>query len=178
MAISPNDYYGELSDAVTYFEDALHETDFLGASDADKEKALLAATRAIDALKFRGHKSTVYDAYQAADALGRDPTAEEIATADALQALQFPRDDQADVPAAIQYAAWEEAHSLLAGRDPALERENLPLSSYGSGSTRVSVDTSRPSPEHIAHGITSFRAWRYLLPYLDNNNNFDVSRVR
>lgn len=178
MAIDPASYYGDLADAVTYFEDALHETDFLGASDADKEKALLAATRAIDALKFRGHKAPVYDAYQAADALGRDPTAAEIAAADALQDLQFPRDDQDEVPTAIQYATWEEAHSLLSGRDPALERENLPLSSYGAGSTRVSVDTSRPSPEHLAHGITSYRAWRYLMPYLDNNNSFDVSRIR
>ncbi len=55
MAVDPTCYYGDLADAVAYFTDErLNEQDFLGKSSDNQEKAPLAATRAIDALKFSG----------------------------------------------------------------------------------------------------------------------------
>lgn len=176
MAIDPTKYYGTLLEAETYFGERLHETDYLGASTANKEKALLAATRAIDALRFAGDKVPVYDIKQVALAAGRDPTTAELEAADAEQLLQFPRDTQTEVPDAIKFATWEEAHSLLSGRDPSQERENLSTASYGVSSTRASLDVGRPSMDHLAHGITSWVAWRHLLPYLANDSSFTVSR--
>ena len=172
MAIDPNDYYGTLTEAVTYFEDRLHETDFLSKSSEMQEKALLAATRDIDALVFSGYKTPVYTLLQS----NPDATDDEIAAADATQALQFPRDGDVAVPEQIKIATWEIAHERLRGRDPSIEKENLVLTSDGAGSTRFSMDRTGPAPAWLRNGVVSFVAWRYLMPYLDDNNTFEVRR--
>jgi len=173
MAIDPASYYGTLAESIAYFTDRLHETDFLSKSSDMQERALLAATRNIDALSFSGYKTHVYDLLLA----NPDATDEEIAAADATQALQFPRDGDVEVPEAIKIATWEVAHELLRGRDPQMETENLVLTSDGAGSTRTSMDRSGPAPAWLRNGIVSFVGWRYLMPYLDDNNTFDVRRT-
>lgn len=167
------EYYGTVALADTYFDARLHETDWTGQSDARKEKALLAATRSIDALRYAGYKVPVQTL------LDSDPNAtdEEIAAASATQELEFPRGSDAEPPEAILLATYELAHELLLGRDPGREIENLYITSDRIGSTGVSRDTTGEPVAHIANGIVSYAAWRYLMPYLANVSMFDVKRV-
>jgi hypothetical protein len=67
--------------------------------------------------------------------------------------------------------------SLLSGKDPAQEFENLTLTSENVGGTKVSNDRGQMPPQHIANFITSGLAWKYLQRWLDPNNNFDHKRV-
>lgn len=79
--------YRTTQDADFYFESQLYATDWTGATQDDKEKALLAGTRAIDSLCYQGYKHPV------AALLESDPNAtqEEIDAADATQLKQWPR---------------------------------------------------------------------------------------
>ena len=63
------DYYGKadgdtpaerIAEATSYFAQRLHETAWTAASDADREKALIAARGIIDALNYKGVKHSVY----------------------------------------------------------------------------------------------------------------------
>ena len=101
MAQSESSYYRTIGDADAYFASQLYATDWTGASAADKAKALLMATRAVDSLKFRGVKRSVYEAL-VADGGDTTLTGEkmlalteltelELITADRLQVHQFPR---------------------------------------------------------------------------------------
>lgn len=175
MAIDPTKYYRTLTDMNAYFDERLHETSWSGASADDQAKAALAATRDVDSLDFSGYKKTVYDLLEA----NPDATAAEIETAYKAQPLQFPRDTQTvdTVPDLVFYACCEIAHERLSGRDPDVEFENLVLTSDGVGSTRVSSDRSQMPPEHLSHKIVSATAWKYLRPFLDDNNDFSVTRV-
>jgi hypothetical protein len=175
MAIDPNTYYRTVTDADAYFAEQLYARDWTSADPDDKDRAMLAATRSVDSLKFAGMKKAVYDLLEA----NPDATADEIQAAYDSQLLQFPRDTQdADtVPDDIFWAVCEEAMSRLSGKDPAQEFENLTLTSENVGGTRVSSDRSQMPPQHIANFITSATAWRYLQRWLDENNNFDHRRV-
>lgn len=176
VPIDESRYYRTLLDAETYFRDQLYATDWTGASDEDKAKALLAATRAVDSLRFRGYKKAVYDL------LASTPTATDaqIEAAYDSQALQFPRDDQAadTVPDDVFWAVCEEAMSLLSGKRPENEYNNLPLNSDGVGSFRVSSDRSQMPLKHVSHFITSPMAWKYLQRWLDPTvNSFSIKRA-
>jgi len=179
--------YGSNADADTYFGTQLYATDWTGASEADKTKALAMATEAIDSLKYKGVKYTVWAA-MIAD--GGDPTKTtdyllsnteltelELQAADALQTNQWPRDSEdTDIPDAILWATYEEAKSLLSGRDAQQEFRNLELNSDGVGSNRVTMDRSGSHPEHSHHQITSPLAWKYVTRHLDNNQSFKITR--
>lgn len=175
VPIDESKLYRTATDADAYFREQLYASDWVNASNEDRDKALLAATRAIDALRFKGVKKAVYDVLDA------DPEATdaEIQAAYDSQVHQFPRDDQdADtVPDQVFYAVCEEAISLLSGRRPDEEYRNLLLSSDGVGSFRATTDSSQMPPAHVAAFITSPIAWRYLKPYLDNCAVFGVKRV-
>lgn len=176
VPISEDHYYRTLTDANAYFREQLYSTDWTGASDDDKARALLAATRAVDSLKFRGYKKTVYDLLEA----DPDATDEEIQEAYDEQLLQFPRDTQAagTVPDDVFWAVCEEAMSLLSGKRPDQEFNNLPMNSDGVGSFRASADRSQMPPKHASHFITSPTAWKYLQRWLDPLvNTFSVKRV-
>lgn len=172
MAIDSDTYYGTVELATTYFENRLHQTDWATATAEDKERALLAATRDVDRLRYAGYKTTVFDLLEA----DPDATQEEIDAADAEQALKFPRDGN-DIPDEFLYAVYEIAHERLRGRDPDVEQENLRIASGGVGSTRSSLNTAGAASQHLANGIVSFTAWRYLLPLLASNNYFDIERA-
>lgn len=173
MSIDPDTYYSTVEDADTYFENRLHEYDWSGASSANKEKAILAATQDVDALVYAGYKTPAYDLLQS----DPDATEEELEAAAEDQLLEFPRDGDTDVPNDILLAVYEIAHERLRGRDPGMEIENLTLTSDGIGSTRVTSDRTNPPLKHIANGIVSWVAWRYLQPYLANSSGFNVRRI-
>ena len=174
MAIDPDTFYGTVALGDTYFGESLHETDWSTATSDRKERALLAATKSVDALVYAGYKTPVYDLLVA----DPDATDEEIEAAAATQLLEFPRDGSDTVPDDILFAVYEIARELLRGRDPQQEFENLWIGSEGAGSTRASYDRAGMLPiRHLSNGIVSFYAWRFLQPYLENQNSFDVRRV-
>lgn len=88
MSVNPANYYRSLDDADAYFANQLFATDWTLATDADKERALLAAARAIDSVCFRGKKLPVFNLLDA----DPDATQAQIEAADATQAKQWPRD--------------------------------------------------------------------------------------
>lgn len=94
MTVDNKCYYRTLTDADEFFGSQLHAEDWTDAEPLDKEKVLLAATRAIDLLKFKGVKNPVFKAQQDST---ETLTAEQIATENAKQKLQFPRGGQATV---------------------------------------------------------------------------------
>lgn len=105
--VDANKYYRAIDDADSYFNDRLHSTDWTGATDADKEKALLAAARSIDALRFKGLKVSVFDITYDSNgkAISPVPTQSALETADAAQALEWPRDGldfAPDTPSTVQ----------------------------------------------------------------------------
>ena len=83
-----------------------------------------------------------------------------------------------ECPDRIFFAQCEEAISLLSGKRPDQEFENLVLSSDGVASTRASSDRSQMPPKHTSHFFTSATAWKYLQAFLDEDNGtFTVQRV-
>jgi len=179
--------YGSRALADTYFASQLYATDWTGASDGDKDIALGMATEAIDSLKYKGVKYAVWaamiadggDSTKTSDYLlgHTDLTELELEAAYATQVNQFPRDSEdTDIPDAILWATYEEAKSLLSGRDAQQEFRNLELNSDGVGSNRVTMDRSGTHPEHTHHQITSPLAWKYIQRFLDDNNTFKITR--
>lgn len=165
--------YVSMSEAQTYFDDRLHETAWSEASPADRQKSLIAATRIIDRLNFKGYKKPVYDLL----ASNPDATQAEINAASATQETQFPRDTDSDVPAEIKIACYEIAYALLDGIDPDLELENLSIISHGYASVRTTYSRSHNPIEHLNAGVPSATAWRYLRPFLRDPGGIIISRV-
>jgi hypothetical protein len=107
MAESTN--YRSVADADAYFADQLYATDWTGASDSDKLKALIMATRAVDSLKYDGVKRSLWEAMSddggdttttSNEMLAETELTElEIEAANALQIKQFPRDDSREAEA-------------------------------------------------------------------------------
>lgn len=91
--------YATVATADTYFTERLQTGNWTGASEDDKERALIMATRRIDTLRFEGTKST------------------------AGAALKWPRQDAFDddgeeyasnaIPELVKQAAYEEALRIL-----------------------------------------------------------------
>jgi hypothetical protein len=160
-------YYGTLADADEYFEHRLHAYAWSGTK---KEKALWAATQIIDTLNFKGSKATVF-------ALSSDATKEEIQAADLSQPRQFPRGSDTTVPDDIKIACYELAYSLLDGRDPERELENLGVTSRAISSVRTTYHRNQVPIEHLISGVPNALAWRYLRPYLRDNDTLIVQRI-
>jgi RNase P subunit RPR2 len=81
--------YVSLTEANEYFSDRLHADAWAEAADADKEKALAMATKAIDRQPLKGRKT------------------------DLVQEMAFPRYPDTEVPQAIKEACCEEALAIL-----------------------------------------------------------------
>lgn len=150
--ISGASHYGTSSEAETYFSQRLNTRDWDLATATDRTKALFMATRAIDRLNFEGDKY------------------------DADQELQFPRNDDTEVPVPIRVACYECALAYLQGVTLDQEIRNLGLQSTSFAGVR---DTYFEGfvPEHIRAGIPSAEAWTYLRPYLRDPYHFHMSRV-
>ena len=168
-----SDYYGTLSEANEYFDNRLHESAWYGARPSDRPKALIAATRIINTLNFKGYKSPVYDLLEA----DSEATDEEIREAEATQPNEFPRGSDTEVPEDIRIACYEIAHSLLDGKDPELELENLGISSQGYESVRTTFSRSQVPIEHIINGVPNASAWRLLRPFLRDEDAIKLARV-
>jgi hypothetical protein len=144
--------YCTVDEAQSYFDGRLNADAWDDASSANKEKSLIHATRLIERLNFKGEK-----------------------TVD-TQDLQFPRDNDTSIPDDIKYACSEIALALLDGIDPELEFDNLKMVSQGYANTRSTYNPDLPV-EHIAAGIPSVMAWRFLKPYLRDMRTVNLSRV-
>jgi len=165
--------YASVVEAQAYFDERLNENAWTDASPQDKGKSLVAATRIIDRLNFKGCKTTVYDLVTA----NAEATQEEINAASAAQELQFPRDTDTDIPIEIKYACYEIAYALLDGIDPDLELENLAIISHGYAAVRTTYSRSHNPPEHLNAGVPSATAWRFLRPFLREPGGIILSRV-
>lgn len=168
-----NEAYATVVEAQAYFDGRLNENAWTDASPQDRTKSLLAATRIIDRLNFKGCKKTVYDLVTA----NAEATQEEINAASASQELQFPRDTDTEIPIEIKYACYEIAYALLDGIDPDLELENLAIISHGYASVRTTYSRSHNPPEHLNAGVPSATAWRFLRPFLREPGGITLSRV-
>ncbi len=163
--------YVDITDANTYMAARLHTQPWDRASDVDKGKALVMATTAIDRLRFTGDKNAVYLARQAN---GCDEDA--LRAAWETQELEFPRGADVEIPADIIAACCEEALSLLDGKDPTAELEDLSTISQGYSSVRVTSDRTFVQ-EHLNAGFGSPMAWRFLKPYLGEPRSIKLLRV-
>lgn len=166
-------HYGTLAEANDYFENRLHERAWSGASIQDRPRALIAATIIIDTLNFKGNKNTVHELLEA----NPDATIEQIRAQEAAQALEFPRGADTEVPEAIRLACYEIAHSLLDGKDPELELENLGVSSLGYESVRTTYNRNQVPIEHLINGVPNASAWRLIRPFLRDEDAVKLSRV-
>ena len=148
-----HEHYGTIYEAAAYFAGRLHDNAWSYANVANRPKALMAATIIIDSLNFKGQKVT------------ED------------QALEFPRDDDTEVPEAIRKATYEISRDLLDGKDPELELENLGIVSQGFASVGTSYARNKVPIEHIINGVPSPLAWRLLKPFLRDDDAIKLSRV-
>lgn len=168
--------YVTADEANAYFAERLHSAVWDNASPVDQTKALLAATRAIDNLNFKGYKSTVATLLSGVfDVSEVDPSA--IRTAEAAQELEFPRGTDTQVPSAIQRACFEIAYALLDGVDPDTELENLAVVSQGYAGIRTTYNRIQQPIEHLIAGIASATAWRLLKPFIRDGQAIKTSRV-
>lgn len=168
-----NDFYGDITDAQDYFDNRLHEVAWSEASASDRVKALIAATNIIDQLNFKGEKSVVHTL------LVDDPdaTEEEKRIADQTQSLEFPRGTDIVVPESIRTATYEMAHSLLDGKDPEIELEALGITSQGYGSLRTTYNRQQSPIEHLVNFVPSPMAWRWIRPFLRDEDAIILSRI-
>jgi len=165
--------YGSVVEATVYFSLRLHENVWSKANPADRFKALWAATQIIDALNFKGYKHSTYVVLQASPGANGAT----IREAEASQFLEFPRDADIEVPEEIQLATYEIASSLLDGKDPELELENLGIISQGFASVRSSYSRNQVPINHIINGVPSPQAWRWLRPFLREDDAIVLARV-
>ena len=135
------DYYISKADTDDYMSTRLHATPWEWAEESDKLKALAMATRIINKLNFKGDKTS------------------------SNQELEFPRNEDTEIPEGIKYACAEIALKLLDDVDPDLEVESIGMTKSEFSSVKTTYDTAIVR-EHKAMGIPSPMAWDYLRPYL------------
>jgi hypothetical protein len=129
--------YVNLAEANEYFSNRLHADAWAEASDADKEKALAMAAKAIDRQPLRGRKS------------------------DREQTLAFPRYPDTEVPEAVKEACCEEALALLErgnSQRRKLQQEGVQSFSLGNMSETYVVGAGK--------GLLSQEAKELLQPWL------------
>ena len=121
------------------------------ATAAQQQVALNQATEIINTLPLRGY-----------------PTA-------GGQTNQFPRNSDTTVPEEINRACAECAYALLDGVDPESEFRMLEIEStkYANVSTKYST----PRLLMKAYGIPSFKAWKYLVRWIDTPETIKMNKV-
>lgn len=168
--------YGSQEEADEYFQSRLHETAWTEATPANRQRALVAARSIIDALNYKGVKHSVYMLCgPAPETSGISP--DDIRAAEAGQSLEFPRGSDTEVPEAIRVAQYEIAYSLLDGKDPELELENLAVNAMTYGAVRTNYERSQLPIEHIVNLVPSSVAWRLVKPFLRDSDALKLSRL-
>ncbi len=129
--------YVNLTEANEYFSNRLHADAWAEASDADKDKALAMAAKAIDRQPLSGRKT------------------------DTAQPLAFPRHPEIKIPEAVQEACCEEALALLErgnSQRRKLQQEGVQSFSLGNMSETYAPGAGR--------GLLSQEAKELLKPWL------------
>lgn len=165
--------YATIQEAQAYFDDRFHETAWSLSLPSERPKALLAATRIIDTLSYKGMKNSVYVLLES----NPDATDEEIRAADASQELEFPRGADTTVPERILWACYEITYALLDGVDPEIELENMSMNDHGIGSVRASFNRNQEPLEHFMNGVPSAKAWSYLKPFMRDDGSIKLVRA-
>jgi hypothetical protein len=107
--------YANAADGDAYHEGHLYTTSWTGASTANKEKALVMASRVIDSLfRFNGYKRMFTQALQWPRRECRDPVPQS-GIVPGLLLIRGPCLDETKVPAVVVAAACEMARELLQG---------------------------------------------------------------
>jgi len=148
--------YASPHDADCYVAYSLGDkySDWLLASDLDKQKALVTATRQLERLPFKGMPKTT------------------------SQELFFPRVGESSIPEDIVSANIELAVTLISeGRNAQLDYEELAVVGQRYGKVGETRDPNVALP-HIVAGIPSLEAWRLLTPYLDDKPTITLNRVQ
>lgn len=145
-------YYGSVTEGGDYFNTKLNVPIWTNATNINKRKGLIQATRIIDRLNFVGEKS------------------------EETQVLEFPRYPDEIVPLDIEKATYEIAYRLLAGFDEEHSESNVGVLSRQWGPVSTSY-SEKFRAEHIAAGVPSVEAWRLLKPYLRNPRRIQLNRV-
>lgn len=135
-------YYGSVNDGDTYWRSQMGGRNWKDSLDQEKLEALGSAAILINQLRYKGDKTA------------------------ATQFLKFPRDGDTEVPLDIDFAAYEIAEKLLGGENVDYEIKNLSLQQTNYGALTTTIRAAKVVPDHLAAGIPSIVAWRYLLPYL------------
>jgi len=152
LIVDEDNSYVTVDEAEIYFQSRLYSEAWEDATEPNKAKSVITATKMIERLNIVGIRT------------------------DVDQILLFPRDDDIYIPDDIQNATCEIALSLLDGIDPDMEYDNLSTLSEGYGNIRSTFDRSR-LPEHVLAGIPSVRAWRFLRPYIRDVQRVDLHRL-
>lgn len=129
--------YVSLAEANEYFSNRLHVDAWAEASDADKEKALAMATKAIDRQPLKGRKT------------------------DTAQTLAFPRYPDTEIPAAVKEACCEEALAILeSGNSQRRKLQQEGVQSFTLG------NMSETYAAGVGKGLLSKEAKELLRPWL------------
>lgn len=149
------------AEADDYLTQKLNASTWLAAPPADKVAAIVEATRIINRLNFRGHKTVTYHALQ------QGLSMVELRVVDRQQVLAFPRDGDTEIPEEIKQACCECAFALINGVQPDEEQWSIATVSESVGplSIRSTYDRTRVS-EWVLAGVPSPTAWALLKPYM------------
>ena len=144
--------YPTVTVADSYFGDHWNASIWFKKDTDDKNKALIHATRLVDALNYKGVKN------------------------DSAQTLEFPRGSDTTVPDDIIHATCEVALALVDGRNLETEHFNMSRTSANVAGVHVRHD---PEILNVAflHNIPSMVAWSLLMPYLRDRRVFRFDRV-
>ncbi len=130
-------FYVSLAEANEYFSNRLHVDAWAEASDADKDKALAMAAKAIDRQPLRGRKT------------------------DPAQEVAFPRYPDTEIPKEVQEACCEEALALLERSNS--QRRKLQQEGVQSFTLGNMSETYAPG---AGRGLLSQEAKELLRPWL------------
>jgi len=163
--------YVTLEEVEDYLGGTLKASKWFAAPPADKQTAVIAATRIINRLNYKGFPAAVYHAREAGATLSQ------LRELSDQQDLVFPRDEDTHIPRAIKEACCEIAFAILDGNNPEDEIRDLATVSEGIGplSFRTTYDRTQ-APEWVLAGVPSPIAWQLLRPYLRDPRAIAVSR--
>ena len=158
-------------DVEDYLAGKLNASVWYAAPPADRHAAIIAATRIINRLNFKGVPAAVYHA--------RESGASDVQIRALFdqQESAFPRDANTHIPQRVKDACCEIAFAILDGYDPDQEVRALATVSEGVGplSIRATYDRTQ-APEWVLAGVPTPTAWQLLRPYLRDPGTIRVSR--